>query len=172
MLFKFIDVLAYQDHTKVLLKLKKCVLWNGVVYWRLRLCWLCRWLLEELLTTIYNNCCKYLKFWNCIQLLIPKNINLQIEFFWEQYRHTYSEWTLVFPRGVVVIHWSFRGNTYNSKVKNIFLIYFLSLIFKLFLMCSIANRSILAKAEGKKQTIHFMDMNPFHMQLLLQYMYR
>ncbi len=33
-------------------------------------------------------------------------------------------------------------------------------------------RSILAKAEGKKQTIHFMDMNPFHMQLLLQYMYR
>ena len=39
-------------------------------------------------------------------------------------------------------------------------------------MCSIANRSILAKAEGKKQTIHFMDMNPFHMQLLLQYMYR
>jgi hypothetical protein len=36
----------------------------------------------------------------------------------------------------------------------------------------ISNRSILAKAEGKKQTIHFMDMNPFHMQLLLQYMYR
>lgn len=33
-------------------------------------------------------------------------------------------------------------------------------------------RSILAKGEGKKQTIHFMDMNPFHMQLLLQYMYR
>ena len=33
-------------------------------------------------------------------------------------------------------------------------------------------RSILAKGEGKKQTLHFMDMNPFHMQLLLQYMYR
>ena len=25
---------------------------------------------------------------------------------------------------------------------------------------------------GKKQTLHFMDMNPYHMQLLLQYMYR
>ena len=33
-------------------------------------------------------------------------------------------------------------------------------------------RSILAKGEGKKQTLHFMDMNPYHMQLLLQYMYR
>ena len=26
--------------------------------------------------------------------------------------------------------------------------------------------------SGKKQTLHFMDMNPYHMQLLLQYMYR
>ena len=25
---------------------------------------------------------------------------------------------------------------------------------------------------GRKQTLHFMDMNPHHMQLLLQYMYR
>ena len=33
-------------------------------------------------------------------------------------------------------------------------------------------RSILAKGEGKKQTLHFMDMNPYHMQLLLQYMYK
>lgn len=35
-----------------------------------------------------------------------------------------------------------------------------------------SHRSILAKGEGKKQTLHFMDMNPYHMQLLLQYMYR
>lgn len=33
-------------------------------------------------------------------------------------------------------------------------------------------RSILARGDGKKQTLHFMDMNPYHMQLLLQYMYR
>lgn len=37
-------------------------------------------------------------------------------------------------------------------------------------------RSILAKGgagvPGRKQTLHFMDMNPMHMQLLLQYMYR
>ena len=35
-------------------------------------------------------------------------------------------------------------------------------------------RSILNKGGGfgKKQTLHFMDMNPHHMQLLLQYMYR
>jgi len=37
-------------------------------------------------------------------------------------------------------------------------------------------RSILAKGgagwPGRKQTLHFMDMNPSHMQLLLQYMYR
>ena len=37
-------------------------------------------------------------------------------------------------------------------------------------------RSILAKGNagwpGRKQTLHFMDMNPTHMQLLLQYMYR
>lgn len=35
-------------------------------------------------------------------------------------------------------------------------------------------RSILNKGRGigQKQTLHFMDMNPHHMQLLLQYMYR
>ena len=35
-------------------------------------------------------------------------------------------------------------------------------------------RSILNKGGGfgRKQTLHFMDMNPHHMQLLLQYMYR
>ena len=37
-------------------------------------------------------------------------------------------------------------------------------------------RSILAKGgagiPGRKQTLHFMDMSPSHMQLLLQYMYR
>ena len=44
--------------------------------------------------------------------------------------------------------------------------------FNLWLRYSFIFRSILAKGEGKKQTLHFMDMNPFHMQLLLQYMYR
>jgi hypothetical protein len=33
-------------------------------------------------------------------------------------------------------------------------------------------RSTLAKAEGKKQIIHFLNLKPLHMQMLLKFMYR